>query len=195
MKTKIINLVFLSILIVHILASKNKTNSEYNTFLIKTQLTKQELETLLHQGEVQPVNLKENSTTSENQEEKENGQPEFSVEEVKNNTVVEDDTLEEQIENEIKDDALRPLDEFHVAEVKTSEVKTLIVKPEPKIFDSLYEKRFGKFPGYLVLFLFVFILIYYRDIIFNQKRSQEKMNYRSLFDYDNSKEYMLVKNK
>ena len=195
MKTKIINLVFLSILIVHILASKNKTNSEYNTFLIKTQLTKQELETLLHQGEVQPVNLKESSTTSENQEAKENGQPEFSVEEVKNNSVVEDDTLEEQIENEIKDDALRPLDEFHVAEVKTSEVKTLIVKPEPKIFDSLYEKRFGKFSGYLVLFLFVFILIYYRDIIFNQKRSQEKMNYRSLFDYDNSKEYMLVKNK
>ena len=194
MKTNFMNLMIVSVLILQILASKNKTNSEYKTFLVKTQLTKQELETLLHQGEAQTVNLKENNST-ENQEKTENEEPVFAVEEVKNNTLDEDDTLEEQIEKEIQEDALHPLDEFHVKGDKTSEVKTLIAKPEPKIFDSLYEKRFGKFSAYLILFLFIFVLIYYRDVIFNQKRSQDKINYRSLFDYDNSKEYMLVKNK
>ena len=195
MKTNIINLVILSILILQILACKNKTNCQHNTFLVKTQLSKQELETLLHQGETQSVKLMENSATTENQEKTENELTEFTVEEVKNNTLDEDDTLEEQIEKEIQEDALHPLDEFHVAEAKNPEVKTLITKPEPKIFDSLYEKRFGKFAGYLILFLFVFVLIYYRDIIFKQKRSQETINYRNLFDYDTSKEYMLVKNK
>ena len=193
MKTNFMNLMIISVLILQILASKNKTNSEYNTFLVKTQLTKQELETLLHQGEAQTVNLKENNST-ENQEKTENEEPVFAVEEVKNNTLDEDDTLEEQIEKEIQEEALHPLDEFHVKGEKTSEVKTLIAKPEPKIFDSLYEKRFGRFYGFLTLFLFIFVLMYNKEAIFNEKGNSGKKRYIYSSEYENEREYMLVKN-
>ena len=136
----------------------------------------------------------ENNSTLENEGQNEKVEPAYTVEEV-NNTLDDDDTLEEQIEKEIQEDALHPLDEFHVKEVKTSEVKSFVAKPKGKIFDSLYEKRFGKIYAYLTLIVFVFVFIYNKDSLFNQKRSQDKINYRSLFDYDNSKEYMLVKTK
>ena len=193
MKTKMINLVILFVLFLQILTHKgpkNNTNSEYKTFLVKTQLTKEELISLLQHAEEQPTNLMENNATSEN----EKIEPGYTVEEV-NKTLDDDDTLEEQIEKEIQEDALHPLDEFHVKEVKTSEVKSFVVKPEAKAFDSLYEKRFGKIYAYLTLIVFVFVFIYNKDSLFNKKRSQDKVNYRSLFDYDNSKEYMLVKTK
>ena len=185
---KNINIIILSILFLQIISHKtshNNTNSEYKTYLVKTQLTKQELETLLQSGQPQQVNLKENNSTLEN---------EYSVEEV-NDTLDNDDTLEEQIEKEIQEDALHPLDEFHVKEIKASEVKSFVVKPQSKFMDSLYEKRFGKIYAYLTLLLFIFVMIYYKDIIFNQKNAKEKRNYQNLFDYDISKEYMLVKTK
>ena len=165
--------------------SHNKTEnikeSVYKTFLVKTKLAKEELEALLQEGETQLVNLKKNKTHKP------------VVEEIKNATNSTANTLEQKIEQEIKADALNPLHEFLVNQ---SEVQTLVTT-QPKntrFIDALYEKRFGKFYAYLTLFLFIFVMIYYKDIIFAQKKNKSKNPYANNFDYFNEKEYMLVKN-
>ena len=194
MKSKIsIILLFIVFIQIHTHKTpKNNTKPQYNTFLVKTQLSKEQLLTLLNQGNSHPVNLieKKNSNTAEEAEEKNQT---AEVQEV-NTTEPNDDTFEEQIEEEIKADALHPLDEFHVKETQNSEVKSFISKPNTRFIDSLYEKKFGKIYAYLTLILFAFVLIYYKDNIFNQKIANKKGIYSNLFDYDSSKEYMLVKN-
>ena len=107
-----------------------------------------------------------------------------------NSTNATEDPLQKKIEQEIKEDALHPLDEFHV---KKNEVKTLVTKPNTRFIDSLYEKRFGNFYGYLTLFMFIFVMIYNKDYIFNQK-NLGKNTYLNRFDCDNEREYILVKN-
>ena len=191
MKSKVINLVILIIFFSQFLAHKapkNDTKSGYKTFLVKTQIPKEKLLALLKEGEKQKVNLKAN----ENINKTGSGEGKENTTEVKE---VDDQTLQEQIEDEIQEDALQPLEEFHVKEVKQSEVKTFVNKPKTKFIDSLYEKRFGKIYGYLTLFLFAFVLLYNKDKIFNQKTSRGKPNYSNLFEFDSSKEYMIIKHK
>ena len=183
MKVNIISsTLFIALLILsycHNLQSGEHNNStEYKTFLVKTKLTKEELQTLLKQGESEITNLKKHQTQNNTA---------FIV----NSTNLTDSTLQKKIEQEIKEDALHPIHEFHLNQ---SEVTTLVTKPKTRFIDSLYEKRFGKFYGYLTLFLFVFVMIYYKDIIFNQKQLNTRKPYIKNYDYFNEKEYMLVKN-
>ena len=168
--------------------AKNDAKNAYKTFLVKTQLNKEELLALLQQGETQKVNLKKNENNTEGNEVKS-----FAKVKENNDTAEEEDTLQEQIEKEIKEDALHPLDEFHVKQ-NASEVKAFVAKTQTKFIDSLYEKKFSKIYGYLTLILFAFVLFYFKDYIFNQKGAFGKDTYRSLFESDSAKEYMLAEN-
>ena len=155
--------------------TENSKESGYKTFLVKTKLAKEELETLLQEKEKLLVNKP------------------VVIKEIKNTTNSTANSLEHKIEQEIKADALAPLHEFLVNQ---SEVQTLVTT-QPKnrrLIDALYEKRFGKFYAYLTLLLFIFVMIYYKDIIFNQKKIKSKNPYANNFDYFNEKEYLLVKN-
>ena len=189
MKSNIVSLaLFVSLLIAsycHNLKSggeKNHNNStEYKTFLVKTKLTKEELQTLLKKGEKEVTSLKKKDKTSKN----------ITIIQEVNSTNLTEASLEKKIEQEIKEDALHPIDEFHVSK---NEVKTLVTKSNKRFIDSLYEKKFGKFYGYLTLFLFIFVMIYYKDVIFNQKSMNIKKPYINSSESLNEKEYMLVKN-
>ena len=182
MKSNIIYITILLAFFISINSHNLKNSTEYKTFLVKTKLTKQELESLLQQGEVQLVNLKKNKTHLKTNV--------TLVQEMHNSTNATEDPLQKKIEQEIKEDALHPLDEFHV---KQNEVKTLVTKPNTRFIDSLYEKRFSNFYGYLTLFMFIFVMIYNKDYIFNQK-NLGKNTYLNRFDCDNEREYILVKN-
>jgi len=188
MRQNILNITLLFLLVLaiksHNLNSQESNSTEYKTFLVKTQLTKQELETLLQEGETKLVNLKKKNKTKHV-----NGTN--LVQEVANSTNATIDPLQKKIEQEIKEDALHPLPEFHV---KQNEVQTLVAKPNARFIDSLYEKRFGRFYGFLTLFLFIFVLMYNKEAIFNQKGSMGKKRYIYSSDYENEREYMLVKN-
>ena len=159
----------------------HNNSTEYKTFLVETNLTKEELHTLLEQGETEVTNLKKKNLTYRNI---------VIIHEI-NGTNLTEGTLQQRIEQEIKADALNPLHEFVV---KKEEIKTLVTKSNKRFIDSLYEKKFGKFYGYLTLFLFIFVMIYYKDIIFNQKSMNIKKPYINNSDFLNEKEYMLVKN-
>ena len=163
--------------------------SEYKTYLIKTQLTQKELETLIQQGEAQLVNLKKNKT--QKHKEYNNTVIVKEVTNLTNLTNQTDDILQKKIEQEIKEDALHPLHEFKVDQ---NEVKTLVAKPKTTFIDSLYEKRFGKIYAYLTIILFIIVMISYKDVIFNQKVINSKKSYLNSYNYDGEKEYMLVKN-
>ena len=158
-------------------------STEYKTFLVKTKLTKEQLEQLLKEGEQETVNLKKTNKTDNNT---------VIIQDV-NSTNLTDGSLEKKIEQEIKEDALHPIDEFHV---NKNEVKTLVTTttPNTRFIDSLYEKKLSKFLGYLTLILFFYVMIQYKDAIFNQKRINVKKPYMNNFNYNNEKEYMLVKN-
>ena len=163
--------------------------SEYKTYLIKTQLTQKELETLIQQGEAQLVNLKKNKT--QKHKEYNNTVIVKEVTNLTNLTNQTDEILQKKIEQEIKEDALHPLHEFKVDQ---NEVKTLVAKPKTTFIDSLYEKRFGKIYAYLTIILFIIVMISYKDVIFNQKVINSKKSYLNSYNYDGEKEYMLVKN-
>ena len=187
MKQTILNITLLFLLVLavksHNLNSQHSNSTEYKTFLVKTQLTKQELETLLQEGETKLVNLKKNKNKHMNKTE--------LVQEVANSTNTTVDPLQKKIEQEIKEDALHPLDEFHI---KQNEVQTLVAKPNARFIDSLYEKRFGRFYGFLTLFLFIFVLMHNKEAIFNEKGNSGKKRYIYSSEYENEREYMLVKN-
>ena len=189
MKNNILSFTLFFLFILQIFAHnapKNETKNDYKTFLIKTQLSKEELLALLQQGETENVNLKKNESIKEENEIKS-----FAKLQEINNTVQNNDTLQQQIEKEIKEDALHPLDEFHM-KLNTSEVKAFVAKPQNRFIDSLYEKKFSKIYGYLTLFLFAFVLFYFKDKIFSQKGGFSKDTYRSLFESDSVREYMLA---
>jgi hypothetical protein len=186
MKPSFRTLLILSFLFLQIFAH-NSTHSHSTThkaFLVKTQLSKEQLLALLKEGE---VNLRK-TKTGENKEENTTS---VEVEEV-NNTVDDDRILQEQIEDEMKEDALHPLDEFHIRE-KPTEVKTFVTKPQTKLIDSLYEKKYGRIYAYLIILLFIFILVNYKDKLLGKKEGYIKGSYVSIFESDASKEYMLVK--
>ena len=175
--------------------SHNTTKNEaphQNTFLIKTKLNKEQLEALLNKRGESNVNLKEKIIPEKSENEEKNM---TNVKEIKE----EDNTLQEQIENEIQEDALHPLDEFHV---KQNEVKTLVTKPNTRFIDSLYEKRFGNTFG-LLAGLFIFMILIFGYLLslsnsiskLNGGKNYQKNSYRELFNSENSKEYLLFKNK
>ena len=198
MKSNLIKIIIICLIILPIFshkAQKNATNHPQNTFLIKTKLNKEQLESLLNQGGEHKVFLKKEKIP-ENEEKIQNS---TSVEEVNNTSIEEEDTLQEQIENEIKEDALHPLDEFQVKEVKTSETTTaFIAKTQNRAIDSLFEKRFENTYG-LLLILFIFVSLIFGYVIYLgnyilKHNNKKKKDYGNFFNIDNSKEYLLFKN-
>ena len=189
-------IVFLCIteVLTHDVHEHNNTRS----FLVKTKLTKEELETLLNQREVQTTNLKKSEQSKKDEENKVN----LNNTNITNTSTVEevdeayetDENLQKEIENEIMEDALKPLDEFHVKEVKTSEVKSFVAKTDDiTLLDFLYEKKFSKIYGYLSLLLVIFVFIYFKDIIINKKDYIEKRKFINYYDFDLSRESMIEK--
>ena len=164
---------------------QNKTN----TFLVKTNLTKEQLQALLKEGEAKLVNLKQK-----------NG---VEVKETHNNTqtktdgddITTEEGLHREIQDEIRDDALLPLDEFRFKGVNQSETNTttLIAKTDGRFIDLLYERRFGKIYIYLTLIFFIFALIKFNNMKGNDKLQYKKVQYVNYYDFDFSKESMLTK--
>ena len=191
-------LIFLLVLITgtfsHNAQNENTEQTTQNTFLVKTQLTKEELYTLLQEGETQLINLKK----KKNKNKKENNTEEIIN---YNNTKVDDgdnitteEGLQREIEDEIMDDALHPLDEYHVKKTKTSETTTLVTKNESRFIDSLYEKRFGKIYAYLTLIFVVFALFYYNGLYSNKKIGYKNNNYANYYEFISSNDYLISKN-
>ena len=166
-----VNIIILSILIVQIFSHKGEKNNtaQQRAFLVKTKLTKEQLETLLHQNVTQ-LTKKQNATLDE------------------------DNILQKEIEDEIMDEALNPLDEFHIKELNPSNTTTLVAKQKANVrfIDSLYERKFGNIYGYITLLFFVFVLIYNKKMIFNHKDVSRENIYENYYDLDSKKEYMLV---
>ena len=191
-------LIFLLVLVTGTLSNniqnENKEKTTQNTFLVKTQLTKEQLQTLLQEGETQLINLKKKKHINK----KENNTEEIVN---YNKTTVDDgdnitteEGLQREIEDEIMDDALNPLDEFHVKETKTSETKTFISKNDSKFIDSLYEKKFGKIYAYLTLIFFAFALFYFNVVYTNKKIGYKNNNYANYYEFVSSNDYLISKN-
>ena len=172
------SLIILSILIIQVFSyiGENNHTSELRTFLVKTKLTKEQMETLLHQN----VTLLVKKKGSDKKE---------------NATLDDDDILQKEIEDEIMEDALHPLDEFHIKEIEPTNTTTLVAKQKTntntRFIDSLYEKRFGNLSGYLTLLFFIAVLLYNKEILFNHKDVNQNDIY-SFYNLDSNKEYMLV---
>ena len=169
---------------------QNKTNnsSKYKTFLVKTKLTKEELEELLSKSETAFLYLR--SIHNNNQTIKEENKVN------KENIVKEKtDSLEKQIEEELEREALNPPEEFYVKETKEANTqKEFIQIKDKEPIDPLYEKKYGRIYAYLTFFFVIFLIIYFRESLFKQKENMKKKNYRNLFDSNtNVYEYMLVK--
>ena len=153
-------------------ANKNKNK---NTFLIKTNLTKEELESLLqeHEGQTKVVNLKNNIYQD-------------------GDNITTEEGLNREIEDEIRDDALIPLDEFHVKEVKTSETTNFIVQKNNKLIDTLYERKFGKIYAYLTIAFFIFAMIYFNNLNGNKNAGDKNGKFNNYIEFDDNREYMLA---
>ena len=175
-------LIFISISSSHNIQSKKGQENKQKTFLVKTQLTKEQLETLLQNGENQNFNTSEGITNYNKTTVVTDG-----------DNITTDQGLQWEIEDEIMDDALLPLFEFHVKESKTSETKSFIAKNNAKFIDSLYEKRFGRIYGYLTLLFFAFVLIYFNALYGNKKADNIKNKFVNYYEFDSSKEYMISK--
>ena len=183
MKSKIT--LILLILFSQISANNNTNNctkqcSEVRTFIVKTKLTKEELEELIIKNE----NLK----GKDNQ----NLKLENKVQQLNNTDAQLKAALEKEIEEENEKEALTPMEEFIVKEMKNqNNIKAFISKTKAENINSFYEKKYGRIYAYLTLFSVIFLIIYFRGIIFKGKENIKKRNY-NIFDSD-SNEYMLVK--
>ena len=146
-----------------------------NTFLIKTNLTKEELESLLqeHEGQTKVVNLKKNISLD-------------------GDNITTEEGLNGEIEDEIRDDALIPMDAFHVKEVKTSETTNFIVQKNNKFIDVLYERKFGKIYAYLTIAFFIFAMIYFNNLNGNKNADNKNGKFKNYYEFDDNREYMLA---
>ena len=140
----------LSLFIIGTLALNNDTltgtgqtppENTKNTYLVTTKLTKKQLETLLKDGKVQAVSLKKKKNLKKTVLVQENGlnSTANSSNNASENSVqeVEEDDLFKEIENEVKEESLNPIDEFHVKGAKNSATPgttTLVAKKEGKFF-------------------------------------------------------------
>ena len=172
-----VSIIILSILLIQVFSHKEEKNqtAESRTFLVKTKLSKEQMETLLHQNVTQ-LTKKQSSNKKQN------------------TTLDEDDILQKEIEDEIMEDALHPLDEFHIKEIAPSNTTTLVAKQKTnaRFIDSLYEKRFGNISGYLTLLFFVLVLVYNKENLFNHKVGNQIDEYDNFYNFDSNKEYMLA---
>lgn len=161
------------------------TNEETSTrtFLVKTTLTQQELEDLLNnktrrsKGHVYRYEV--NDDLYQNQT-------------FQNQTELDQDPFQKELQREIKQDSLHPLDEFHVTEVtqpkqQTENSTVLLTKTKNSIFNSLYEKKFGKMYGFIVLILVIIGIFMFHNL--SLKDFGNEYN-KDCFYYGN-KEYML----
>ena len=161
------------------------TNEETSTrtFLVKTTLTQQELEDLLNnktrrsKGHVYRYEV--NDDLYQNQT-------------FQNQTELDQDPFQKELQREIKQDSLHPLDEFHVTEVtqpkqQTENSTVLLTKTKNNIFNSLYEKKFGKMYGFIVLILVIIGIFMFHNL--SLKDFGNEYN-KDCFYYGN-KEYML----
>ena len=161
------------------------TNEETSTrtFLVKTTLTQQELEDLLNnktrrsKGHVYRYEV--NDDLYQNQT-------------LQNQTELDQDPFQKELQREIKQDSLHPLDEFHVTEVtqpkqQTENSTVLLTKTKNSIFNSLYEKKFGKMYGFIVLILVIIGIFMFHNL--SLKDIGNEYN-KDCFYYGN-KEYML----
>ena len=161
------------------------TNEETSTrtFLVKTTLTQQELEDLLNnktrrsKGHVYRYEV--NDDLYQNQT-------------LQNQTELDQDPFQKELQREIKQDSLHPLDEFHVTEVtqpkqQTENSTVLLTKTKNSIFNSLYEKKFGKMYGFIVLILVIIGIFMFHNL--SLKDFGNEYN-KDCFYYGN-KEYML----
>ena len=161
------------------------TNEETSTrtFLVKTTLTQQELEDLLNnktrrsKGHVYRYEV--NDDLYQNQT-------------FQNQTELDQDPFQKELQREIKQDSLHPLDEFHVTEVtqpkqQTENSTVLLTKTKNSIFNSLYEKKFGKMYGFIVLILVIIGVFMFHNL--SLKDFGNEYN-KDCFYYGN-KEYML----
>ena len=161
------------------------TNEETSTrtFLVKTTLTQQELEDLLNhktrrsKGHVYRYEV--NDDLYQNQT-------------FQNQTELDQDPFQKELQREIKQDSLHPLDEFHVTEVtqpkqQTENSTVLLTKTKNSIFNSLYEKKFGKMYGFIVLILVIIGVFMFHNL--SLKDIGNEYN-KDCFYYGN-KEYML----
>ena len=146
-----------------------------NTFLIKTNLTKEELESLLQEqeGQTKVINLKKNIY--------EDG-----------DNITTEEGLNREIEDEIRDDALIPMDAFHLKEVKTSETINFIVQKNNKFIDVLYERKFGKIYAYLTIAFFIFAMIYFNNLNGNKNADNKNGKFKNYYEFDDNREYMLA---
>lgn len=161
------------------------TNEETSTrtFLVKTTLTQKELEDLLNnktrrsKGHVYRYEV--NDDLYQNQT-------------FQNQTELDQDPFQKELQREIKQDSLHPLDEFHVTEVtqpkqQTENSTVLLTKTKNSIFNSLYEKKFGKMYGFIVLILVIIGIFMFHNL--SLKDFGNEYN-KDCFYYGN-KEYML----
>ena len=180
------NIIFILLILFTKIFANNDSNNcteqlrEVKTFMVKTKLTKEELEELIVKNE----NLKGN--------ENKNLKSENKVQELNNTNDILKETLERQIEEENEKEALTPMEEFIVKEMKNqNNIKAFLSKTKTQSIDPFYEKKYGRFYAYLTLFFVIFLIIYFRRILFKGKENLKKRNY-NIFESD-SNEYMLVK--
>ena len=175
-----ITFIFL-ILFIQIYANnlKNCTNQmpEYKTFIVKTKLSREELEELLSKNR---TNINENIILENKVQEINETEDELTK------------TIERQIKEEAEEEALIPAVEFLVKEIKDSNnIKGFIVKEETKNTSPFYTKIFGSIYAYIAL-IFIILLIYFRQFLFKEKENMKRNKYNNIFVTD-SNEYMLVK--
>ena len=192
----IIALIFISESLAHVEKGQEKVHpsidSTTRVFLVKANLTKEELLTLLHKGEKQLSNLRKRNEEANEVNTTDTTATNTTVEEVED-TYQTEQQLQNEIEDEIRDDALIPLHEFHVRQIKNSEVKSFVAKNNVSFIDSLYVKRFGKFSAFLTLLFSVFVVIYFTNLG-NNKQLGMKRQYINYYDFDLSKDCMVEKN-
>ena len=188
----LILILFITGTLSHNTQNENKESNTQNTFLIKTQLTKEQLKELLQEGETQLINLKKKKNKKEDKtEEIINNNNKTKVD---GDNITTEEGLQREIEDEIMDDALHPIDEFHVKKTNTSETKTFIAKNDSKFIDLLYEKKFGKIYAYLTMIFFVFALIYFNNLNTNKKNGYKTNNYVNYYEFMSSNDYLVSKN-
>ena len=184
MKSSII--LYLLISFTQILANNDANNctkesSEVKTFIVKTKLSKGELEEFMSKSQTANGNENKNLIT------------ENTVQELNNTDDILKQALERQIEEENEKEALTPMEEFIVKEAKDpNSIKKFIAKTKAQKIDPFYEKKYGRIHAYLTLFFVIFLIIYFREFLFKEKENLKKNNFNNIFDSD-SKEYMLAK--
>ena len=112
----IIALIFISESLAHVEKGQEKVHpsidSTTRVFLVKANLTKEELLTLLHKGEKQLSNLRKRNEEANEVNTTDTTATNTTVEEVED-TYQTEQQLQNEIEDEIRDDAIIPLHEFH----------------------------------------------------------------------------------